>query len=528
MGLFVFFRQGEDVLMASKPTYEELEQRVKELEKEAAERKLAEEALRDSEERYHAIFEQAADSIVLIDGETGALVEFNERAHDSLGFIREEFEKLKIPDFEVIESAEQVEKHIKKIIDQGADTFETKHRTKGGEIRDIQVSSRAISIRGKNFVQSICRDVTELKRVEEALRESEEFSSSLLTNSPNPILVINPDSFVRYVNPSLENLTGFSSLELIGRKAPYPWWTEETLEKTSRDLEEAMVKGAQRLEELFQKKDGERFWVEITSSPVHKNGEFKYYLANWMDVTERKQAQEVMRESEERYRRITETVTDYIFTVRIEDGHPVETVHGPACVAVTGYASDEFASAPYLWIRMVYEEDRTAVEEQAKRVLLGQDVQPIEHRILRKDGVMRWVRNTPVPNFDGQGRLLSYDGLIQDITERKQADEALCKANEKLYNFSQELERKVQERTAELEEKSKQLVEAERLAAVGKMADRIAHELRNSLIVVGGFARRVNEKTPDDDPNKKYLRTIVGEVVVLENKVSEIIKVDPQ
>jgi len=177
---------------------------------------------------------------------------------------------------------------------------------------------------------------------------------------------------------------------------------------------------------------------------------------------------------------------------------------------------------------MVYEEDRAAVEEQAKRVLLGQDVQPIEHRILRKDGVMRWVRNTPVPNFDGLGRLLSYDGLIQDITERKQADEALCKANEKLYNFSQELERKVQERTAELEEKSKQLVEAERLAAVGKMADRIAHELRNSLVVVGGFARRVNEKTPDDDPNKKYLRTIVGEVVVLENKVSEIIKVDPQ
>jgi PAS domain S-box-containing protein len=514
--------------MASKPTYEELEQRVKELEEEAAERKLVEEALRDSEERYHAIFEQAADSIVLIDGETGALVEFNERAHDSLGFIREEFEKLKIPDFEVIESAEQVEKHIKKIIDQGTDTFETKHRTKGGEIRDIQVTSRNISIRGKNFVQSMWRDVTELKRVEKALRESEEFSSSLLTNSPNPILVINPDSCVRYVNPSLENLTGFSSLELIGRKAPYPWWTEETLEKTSRDLEEAMVKGAQKLEELFQKKDGEQFWVEITSAPVRSNGEIEYYLANWVDITERKQAQEVMRKSEERYRRITETVTDYIFTVRIEDGHPMETVHGPACVAVTGYASDEFAYDPYLWIRMVYEEDRAAVEEQAKRVLLGQDVQPIEHRILRKDGVMRWVRNTPVPNFDGLGRLLSYDGLIQDITERKEADEALCKANEKLYKFSQELERKVQERTAELEERSKQLVEAERLAAMGKMADRIAHELRNSLIVVGGFARRVNEKTPDDDPNKKYLRTIVGEVMLLENKVSEIIKVDPQ
>jgi len=80
------------------------------------ERKQAEETLRESEERYHAIFEQAADSIVLVDAETGALVEFNDRAYENLGHTREEFQKLKIPDFKVIESAEEVAKHIEKII----------------------------------------------------------------------------------------------------------------------------------------------------------------------------------------------------------------------------------------------------------------------------------------------------------------------------------------------------------------------------------------------------------------------------
>ena len=95
---------------------------------------------------------------------------------------------------------------------------------------------------------------------------------------------------------------------------------------------------------------------------------------------------------------------------------------------------------------------------------------------------------------------------------------------DKIYNFSQELEKKVQERTEKLEEKSKQLVEAERLAARGKMANRVAHELRNSLTVVGGFARRLYEKTPDSDPNKKDLRIIVEEVMVLEEKVWNIIK----
>jgi PAS domain S-box-containing protein len=137
------------------------------------ERQRAEEALRESEERYRVIFEQAADSIVLIDAETGALVEFNDRAHENIGYTREEFEKLRIPDFEVIESAEEVAKHVEKIIKEGADTFETKHRTRGGEIRDIQVNSRAISIRGRDFVQSIWHDITERKRAEETLRRAE-------------------------------------------------------------------------------------------------------------------------------------------------------------------------------------------------------------------------------------------------------------------------------------------------------------------------------------------------------------------
>jgi len=135
------------------------------------ERKRAEKALRESEERYRAIFEQAADSIVLIDAETGALVEFNDRAHENLGYTREEFKKLKIPNFEIIESDEKVAKRIEKIIKEGADTFETKHRTKSGEVRDILVSATAISVRGRDFVQSMWRDITARKRAEEDIRQ---------------------------------------------------------------------------------------------------------------------------------------------------------------------------------------------------------------------------------------------------------------------------------------------------------------------------------------------------------------------
>ena len=116
--------------------------------------------------------------------------------------------------------------------------------------------------------------------------------------------------------------------------------------------------------------------------------------------------------------------------------------------------------------------------------------------------------------------------VYSDETERKQSEEALKKAHEELYNFSQELEKKVEERTEELREKNNKLLEAERLAAFGKMANRIAHELRNPLTVVGGFARRMKEKNKVDAQIKKYLEIILSEIMVLESKVSEIIKIE--
>jgi PAS domain S-box-containing protein len=138
------------------------------------ERKRVEEALRDSQERYRALFEQAADSIVLIDPDTLAVLEFNDRAYENLGYSREEFAKLKISDYDVSESAEEVARHLDKIVKEGADAFETKQRAKSGEVRDIQVSARAIHIGGRNLIQSIRRDITERKKADAEIKKYSE------------------------------------------------------------------------------------------------------------------------------------------------------------------------------------------------------------------------------------------------------------------------------------------------------------------------------------------------------------------
>lgn len=144
------------------------------------------------------------------------------------------------------------------------------------------------------------------------------------------------------------------------------------------------------------------------------------------------QVVETLRQSEARYRRIAQAVTDYVFTVQVEDGRVVETTHGSGCEAVTGYTAEEFANDPFLWIRMVPKEDRDAVCRQASQVLSGGNPKPLEHRVWRKDGVLRWLQNTLVPHYDSQGRVFSCDGLIRDITDRKVAEETLRQSQDML------------------------------------------------------------------------------------------------
>ena len=127
------------------------------------------------------------------------------------------------------------------------------------------------------------------------------------------------------------------------------------------------------------------------------------------------EANDALRCSEERYRRITDAVTDYIYTVAIDEGVPVHTTHRAACVAITGYTVEEFQDNPFLWLHMVHPDDRALVELHAESILNGADEPPIEHRIIRKDGAVQWVRNTVVPHRDENGVLFSYDGVINEI-----------------------------------------------------------------------------------------------------------------
>lgn len=142
-------------------------------------------------------------------------------------------------------------------------------------------------------------------------------------------------------------------------------------------------------------------------------------------AVEHQHAQQALKQSERRYRRLLSAVTSYLYQVELKDGQSVSTKHGPGCLATTGYSPKDYAADPFLWLRMVHDRDRARVQRYVQRVLGGKNASPIEHRIYRKDGTVRWIRNTIVPQYDAAGRLVHYDGIVEDITQRKRAERSL-------------------------------------------------------------------------------------------------------
>jgi PAS domain S-box-containing protein len=179
-------------------------------------------------------------------------------------------------------------------------------------------------------------------------------------------------------------------------------------------------------------------WVEI----LNKISIFrKIILYIKMDITNR-------------YRSLINYLTDYIYTVIIKDGIASETLHGPGCVSVTGYTSEDYKEDPELWYRMVHDKDREKVLAQANFALAGMEDKPIEHRIIHRDGSVRWVKNKIVVTKDDKGRPVAYDGLINDITELKKAETAAAIRN-------------------------RQLKQADKMASLGILVSGIAHEINN-------------------------------------------------
>jgi len=268
------------------------------------ERKQSDKALAEAEKKYKNLIEATSDLIWEVDTQ-GRYTFVSPKIKDLLGYEMDEVVgKKRTLDF-------TPKKELKKWIGrfkavnakrESFSGFEVLHLHKNGNPVIFEVSGSPFFDSAGNFkgYVGINKDVTEREQVTEALRESQEFSTGLLENSPNPISVLNPDTSIRYVNPAFEKLTGFKLAEIAGMKAPYPWWPKEEKKAMTLALKKAMVRGGKRSEHVFLKRNGECFWVALNSAPVVYRKKLLYFLISWLDITDRKRAEEEKVELEQK------------------------------------------------------------------------------------------------------------------------------------------------------------------------------------------------------------------------------------
>jgi PAS domain S-box-containing protein len=405
-------------------TKEQLQEELAEMRQTIAKLYESEAKYRQMEEHYRVLFERASDAIVLIDAETGALVAFNEMAYKNLGYTREEFETLKIADVESIESADEVARHIEKILKEGFDTFETKYKTKRGEIRHIQVNSRAISLDGRNYVQSIWRDITARKQAETALRESAERYRlvSELTSDYTYSLRVEPDGAIlmEWITEAFTRITGYT---LEDFKTPGNWsrlYYPDDMPIVA--LRRKVVLSGQPYVTEFRivTRLGQIRWVRDYSRSVwdDSQGRVVRIVGAGQDITARKRAEEALRENATTMEALMNASVDFIALI---DTKGIILNMNAAMAQIFGRSKDELIGR-YGW-DLLSPDIRKRRKAYFDQVI--QSGKPCRFEDIRQ-GI--WFDNVFYPVFDAQGKVIKIILLARDISDHKQTQQYLQEA----------------------------------------------------------------------------------------------------
>ncbi|MEK6743293.1 MAG: PAS domain S-box protein, partial [Nitrospirota bacterium] len=265
----------------------------------------------------------------------------------------------------------------------------------------------------------VTSDITERKQAEDLLRKLSARYQAILAAVPDIIMETDVNKVYRWANQSGCDFFGD---DVLGREASFYFEGDQD----TYDKVQPLFNGSEitiYVESWQRRKDGEKrllgWWSRVLKDA---QGSVTGALSTARDITERRRMEDELRSSEERYKKLIDTATNYIYSVKMEKGKPVSTMHSPGCVSATGYTAEEYKADPFLWYRMIHREDRQSVTERINALLAGKEPQAIEHRITHKNGAIRWLNDTLVPRYVG-GKLVAYDGLVVDITERKRLQE---------------------------------------------------------------------------------------------------------
>ena len=433
------------------------------------ERKLSEVALRLSEARFSTVFHASPVSIAVARLKDSQLIDVNDAWLNVTGFTREQAIGHTSTELNLLVNPGDRDRLIGILHEQNTvHDHELRLRHKSGSISDMLMSAELIELAGEKCVLSLAQDITRLKRSEEELRESEARFRTLVEGAPEAIFVQSGGRFV-YLNPAMVSLLGASKPEELLDKEFMtqlaPEYHESVRDRIRLQCETGMP--VSLMEQEYLRLDGSRVPVETTAVSIRFQGS-DAHLVFIRDITERKRSKEVLREREEIYRAIVDQAAEGIVLIDCETLRFVE-FNDAACHGL-GYSREEFAHLTLFDVQGIL--TRKEVAERV-RALMKAGHAHFENQHRRKDGTFRDVLvSNRVISLRGREYLV---GIWQDITERKHSEAEQARAEA-------------------------QLMQAQKMEALGTLAGGIAHDFNNILGIIVGYSEMAQADA--DDPTR--------------------------
>ena len=471
--------------MTDKLTYQELEQRVKDIEKARSERKLIEETLRKSEEKYSRLFHNSNDGIFIHDLE-GNIIDANQKVLELFGYTKAEISGIKIPMLHPAEALEKSKWAFKTIIRDGFVRFEIDFKKKNGELFSAEVSSSLFETEGYKVIQGIIRDISKRKLTEEALRKSEELYRSFVKNFKGIAFQGRMDFTPIFFHGAVEEITGYTEKEFLDGK---PRW-DKTIHP--EDKPSLFTEDEERLHSIphysyereyrIVRKDGAVRWVqEVIQNVCDDSGKPAILQGAINDISERKRMENELHEA---YSIINRSPAVAFLWKNLE-GWPVEFVSDNV-LQVFGYDTQEFISGKVFYAMTVHPDDLERVAKEVATFSNEKERTGFVHkpyRIVSKDGKVRWLDDRTYIRRDNKGTITHYEGIVVDITDRKQAAETLRENKEKL-------------------------ARAKKMESLGLLAGGVAHDLNNVLSGIVSYPELLLMDLPQNSKLREPIETI--------------------
>jgi PAS domain S-box-containing protein len=362
-------------------------------------------------------------------------------------------------------------------VTDAAQTAEALREARDGLERRVRERTRELEAANA----ALRAEVERRAQAQAALHQGEERFRTMVESLSEAILLTDVDGIVQYASPRIEEVTGYTPAELLGRRASALLVSGAGLDAADERLAARRRGESGRWELPITRRDGTPGWVEVIGTALRDaDGRPAGGLDAVTDVTERRRAADELRAVQERFRMLVEGVRDYAIVALDPDGYVVSWNAGAE--RISGYAAEEILGR-HVSVFYPPEEVEAGMVRQAQEETLREGRCEMEGWRLRGDGSRYWANTVLTRLLDGDGRPAGFAAITRDLTDRREAEKALRRAEE-------------------------QLRHSQKMEAVGRLAGGIAHDFNNLLMAIGGNAQLLLRRAGPDDPSRAGLEEV--------------------